>query len=127
MNKDIILNFVKAINAHSPESIYELMHDEHNFIDAHGNIMHKDIMKNGWIGYFSWFPDYKIEITDMFEYGNVYVLFGYASATFKGINREKNHWKLPAAWKGEIMEDKVRLWQVYCDTKIPFDIIEKNK
>jgi len=127
MNKEIILNFIKAINGHNPELIDDLMHDEHNFIDAHGNVMGKNIMKNGWIGYFSWFPDYKIEITDMYEYADVFVLFGFASATFKGIDTEKNFWKLPAAWKAEIKDDKIKLWQVYCDTKIPFDIIEKNK
>src|SRR5437016_2420545 len=128
MNKDIILNFIKAINIHNPALISELMHEEHAFIDAHGNIMSgKDTMKAGWTGYFRWFPDYKIEVTDMYEYGDTFVLFGFASATYKGVDPEKNYWKLPAAWKAEILDNKVKLWQVYCDTKIPFDIIERNK
>jgi ketosteroid isomerase-like protein len=128
MSKEVILSFVKNINEHKPGSLAEIMSDDHNFIDAHGNIIEgKETMRDGWIGYFSWFPDYKIEITEIYEYGDTFVLFGYASGTFKGVNPDTNYWKLPAAWKAEIQDGKVKLWQVYCDTKIPYDIIELNK
>ena len=73
------------------------------------------------------FPDYKIDITDIFEKDNLFALLGYAGGTFKGINPETNYSKLPAAWKAEILDNKVKLWQVYADTKIAYDIIDKNK
>ncbi len=103
------------------------MSENHTFIDAHENIMEgMETMQKGWEGYFNLFPDFKIEITDLYEYGNTFVMFGYASGTFKGINPDSNYWKLPAAWKAEVEDNKIKIWQVYCDTKIPFDIMEKN-
>jgi ketosteroid isomerase-like protein len=81
MDKTTVYDFVNAINEHDVDRILSLMTDDHIFVDAHGNeVVGKARMKAGWIGYFQWFPDYKIE-----------------------------------------------LWQVYADTKIPFDIISKNK
>jgi ketosteroid isomerase-like protein len=130
MNKKIFYDFVSAINEHSPEKLYALMTDDHQFIDAQGNkITGKDKMKAGWAGYFQFFPDYKIEVTDIFMEGDTVAAFGFAEGTFKGIktDQNKNYWKLPAAWKAVIENGKVKLWQVYADTKIPFDIISSNK
>jgi ketosteroid isomerase-like protein len=130
MNKKIVYDFVDAINEHNVEKIYSLMTDDHKFIDAHGNeVSGKDKMKAGWTGYFQWFPDYKIEITDIFFNGDTLAAFGFASGTFKGIKTEKNenYWRLPASWKIIVENNKIKLWQVYADTKIPFDIIGKNK
>jgi len=127
MSKEIIMQFIDAINKHDIEALVSLMPEDHTFIDAHGNEMTgKDTMKKGWIGYFSWFPDYKIEITDIFEKANEAALFGFAGGTYKGINPETNYCRVPAAWKAVIENGKVKLWQVYADTKIPLDIIEKS-
>jgi len=130
MDKKIVYNFVNAINEHNVEKIYSLMADDHKFIDAHGNeVSGKDKMKAGWAGYFQWFPDYKIEISDIFSNGDTLAAFGFASGTFKGIKTDKNenYWRLPASWKILLSNNKIKLWQVYADTKIPFDIINKNK
>ena len=130
MSKKIIYDFVNAINGHNVEEISSLMTDDHTFIDAMGNaVTGKDTMKAGWAGYFMWFPDYKIEITDIFAEGDMLAAFGFASGTFKGLETDKNenYWRLPASLKVIVHNDKVKLWQVYADTKIPFDIINKNK
>ncbi len=86
-------------------------------------------MKAGWAGYFQWFPDYKIEITDIFENDTAIGAFGFAGGTFKGLNTEnnENYWRLPASFKAIVEDGKIKVWQVYADTKIPFDIISKNK
>jgi ketosteroid isomerase-like protein len=129
MNEKIIYDFVHAINDHDVEKIYSLMSDDHTFVDAHGNeIKDKDKMKVGWAGYFQWFPDYKIEITDILTTGDLAAAFGFAGGTFKGIKTDKNenYWRLPASWKIIVSQNKIKLWQVYADTKIPFDIIGKN-
>jgi ketosteroid isomerase-like protein len=130
MDDKIVFDFVDAINKHNIEDIYSLMSEDHKFIDAHGNeVSGKDKMKAGWSGYFQWFPDYKIEITDILSYSGSIAAFGFASGTFKGIKAEKNenYWRLPAAWKILLGKNKIKLWQVYADTKIPLDIINKNK
>ena len=130
MDKNAFWGFVDAINGHNADKLYSLMTDDHTFIDAHGNeVSGKDKMKAGWTGYFQWFPDYKIEITDIFSNGETIAGFGFASGTYKGIKSDKdeNYWRLPAAWKALVSDNKIKLWQVYADTKIPFDYIDKNK
>ncbi len=127
MSSEIVLDFVKCINEHDVKKISELMTDDHTFTDAHNNsITGRDDMALGWKGYYSMFPDYKIEVDEFYEVGSTFVMIGYASGTYKGLNPERNHWKLPAAWKAVVENGKIKHWQVYCDTKVPYEIIEKN-
>ena len=124
-NKETILAFIDRINAHDVEGLAELMSDDHTFIDAHGNqVRGKEKMIAGWRGYFAWFPDYRIEVTDIFEKDDGLALFGFASGSFK--NNQTESWRLPAAWKAIVKDGRVTLWQVFADTKTPFEIIERN-
>ncbi len=129
MKKKIFQDFVSAINEHNIDKICSLMTADHKFIDSQGNeAIGKEKMQAGWIGYFQLFPDYKIEITDIFLVGDMVAAFGFASATFQGQSDSKgNYWNLPASWKAVIKNGRIYLWQVYADSKIPFDIISKNK
>jgi uncharacterized protein (TIGR02246 family) len=130
MSEKIFYDFVSAINGHDAEKLYSLMTDDHQFIDAQGNkVTGKAQMKAGWVGYFQWFPDYKIEVTNVFFEGDTVAAFGFAEGTFKGLKTEnnRNYWRLPAAWKAVIENGEIKAWQVYADTKIPFDIISGNK
>jgi hypothetical protein len=95
------------------------------FIDAHGNQVNgKESMIAGWRGYFQWFPDYYIEVADIFEDDGKFGMFGFAGGSFQG--KADSSWRLPAAWQAAVKEGCISLWQVYADTKIPFEIIEKN-
>lgn len=130
MQKKIIYDFVSAINEHNVNLICSLMSSDHVFIDSHGNeVKNNHRMRAAWEGYFQWFPDYEIEIIDILFDGNMFAAFGFASGTYKGIKAKEseNHWRLPAAWKIIINENKIALWQVYADSKIPFDIINRDK
>jgi len=122
-NRELIMAFVDALNARAPDALAELMSDDHRFIDAHGNeLVGREKMVAGWRGYFEWFPDYEIEVEQIFEHGGKFGLFGYASGSFKGS--PERSWRLPAAWRAVARDRRVALWQVYADTKIPFEIIE---
>lgn len=123
---DILQAFIARINAHDVDGLGELMSDDHTFIDAHGNeVRGKEKMIAGWRGYFEWFPDYYIEVTDVFEDSEPTVaMFGFAGGSFKG--KQSESWRLPAAWKAMVKDGRVTLWQVFADTKIPFDIIGRN-
>ena len=124
-NRQLIIAFVDAINARAPEALAELMSDDHTFIDAHGNeVIGREKMLAGWRGYFEWFPDYQIEVVQIFEDGEEFGLFGSAGGSFEG-NPERS-WRLPAAWKAAVKDKRVALWQVYADTKVPFEIIERG-
>jgi len=66
--KDTVLAFIDCINAHYAAGLGALMSDDHAFIDAHGNqVSGRKKMIVGWRAYFDWFPDYFIEITDVFK------------------------------------------------------------
>jgi len=123
--KETVLEFIARINAHDVEGLAALMSDDHTFVDAHGNqVTGREKMTAGWRGYFEWFPDYFIEVADVFEDGEILALFGFAGGSFK--NKKTESWRLPAAWKAIVKDGRVTLWQVFADTKIPFDIIERN-
>src|SRR5208283_2706310 len=109
MNTQIIQNFVSAINEHNVDKICSLMTDDHRFIDSQGNeTVGKEKMRGGWIGYFQLFPDYKIEIAEMFISGDTVAAFGFAGGTFQGHgDRKENSWRLPASWKGVITNGKI--------------------
>jgi len=117
--------FIDRINAHDVAGLAELMSDNHTFIDAHGNeVTGKEKMTAGWRAYFEWFPDYYIEVTDVFEKGDTFALFGFAGDSFK--NSQTESWQVPAAWKAVVRNDRLSGWQVFADTKIPFEIIERD-
>ena len=97
-NRETILAFIDRINAHDLEGLGALMSDDHTFMDAHGNqVSGREKMIAGWHGYLEWFPDYSIEVTEVFEDDDKLALFGFAGGSFK--NKEGETWRLPAAWK----------------------------
>jgi ketosteroid isomerase-like protein len=117
--------FVDCINTHDVEGLAALMSDDHVFIDAQGNkVRGKEAMTAGWHGYFEWFPDYRIEISDVFQNDEMLAMFGFAGGSLKGNADAK--WRLPAAWKTIVKNGRVAFWQVYADTKIPFELIQRN-
>jgi ketosteroid isomerase-like protein len=129
MAKDTILEFVKQINNHNSKEIAKLLSDDHCFVDAYGQGMTgKAEMEKAWDLYFAWFPDYVISISEIIIGKHCVAMFGFASGTYKGSKNETNssYWRLPAAWKVIVEDDKIKHWQVYCDTKIPSDIMERN-
>ncbi len=124
-SREIVRVFIDRINAHDVEGLGEMMSDDHRFLDAHGNeVVGKQKMIAGWRGYFEWFPDYYLEVNEIFEgetseAGQAFALLGFAGGSFKG--KPDRSWRLPAAWKALVKGDHVALWQVFADTKIPFE------
>ena len=124
MELQTVHDFIAAINRQDVEGIYALMSDDHVFVDAHGNQMKgKDTMKEGWKGYFGWFPNYTIEVDQAFAQGDTISIFGSAQGNY--LNKPEAHFKIPAAWKVMVKKGKIAHWQVYADTSIPFDVVSK--
>jgi ketosteroid isomerase-like protein len=129
-SEDVFNRFTQAINAHEIDTMLDLMSDDHIFTDATDNaVVGKETLYSSWKYYFECFPDYNVEIDEAISYGDYVAAFGYASGTFRGMKTADgfNFWRLPLAIKAEISDGKVRLWQVYADTKIPSEIIESNQ
>lgn len=128
INTKVILDFVEAINRADVDSMYELMSDDHTFVDSRDNkSTGKENMRQAWIGYFNLFPDYKIEITGMLDKESFVCMYGYASGTYLGMKNENNsnHWRIPAAWTVVIKNSKVQNWQVYADNGVVMEIVNK--
>lgn len=130
MDLKIVFDFIESINSANIDKLGGLMCSDHVFIDSRGNSMAgNDNMKNAWIAYFDLFPDYKIEITDTLQNDSIIVLLGYASGTFKANNKNvgnNNHWKVPASWKAIVVDERIKLWQVYADNSVAIEIMNKN-
>lgn len=129
MNSKIFLAFAEAINTKNQLKLAELMTIDHCFIDPNGKkVSGNMLMLAGWAAYFLWFPDYKIEIETIVSLGETILATGYASGTYKGIKNKENsnYWRIPIAWKAIVRDNKISLWQVFGDTKIAYDIIQKN-
>ena len=121
MNKKTVYEFAHAINEHSTDKMYSLMTNDHKFIDAHGNeVVGKDKIKIDWKDYFRRFPFYKIEITKIFANGDFLGAFGFESGILKGQQTDNNASSWPASWKVIVDKNKIKLWQVYEDTRIQF-------
>lgn len=131
MDLKVVRDFVESVNSANVDRIYNLMTNDHVFIDSQGNKMiGNENIKAAWIGYFDLFPDYKIEITDTLQNDSIIVILGYASGTYKTNKKSsdnKNYWRVPASWKAIVVDKKIKVWQVYADNSVVIDIINKNK
>jgi ketosteroid isomerase-like protein len=127
--KETANKFVSAINRHDTEAISRLMTEDHTFIDSGGGSYGGDVMRGGWAEYFRMFPDYKIEISEVFASGQTVLLIGKASGTYTadGTLKPANHWQSPAVWKAVAAGDKIKLWQVFCDNTLVSEIVKKDK
>jgi ketosteroid isomerase-like protein len=127
-NHETVLAFIDRINARDADGLGELMSDDHRFIDALGNeVEGKEKMIPGWRGYFEWFPDYRIEVNEVFagelsEGEQTFAMFGFAGGSFKG-NSDAS-WRVPAAWKAVVKDGRVAVWQVFADTKLQLESMQ---
>lgn len=118
--REVVLAFVDAINAHDVDRLGELMTDDHTFVDPYGSeVTGREPMLAAWRGYFEWFPDYQIEVNDIFEHESEFGMFGFAGGSFQGNADRK--WRLPAAWKALVRDGRMARWQVVADTKLSFE------
>ncbi|HEY6163188.1 MAG TPA: nuclear transport factor 2 family protein [Bacteroidia bacterium] len=127
MSRELVLEFIRHINAGNVEEIIKMMSADHIFTDGLGNSMDHEQMKNGWPAYLELFPDYRIEIDSLAVNGDTVLLAGRAGASYKGSGKEEDSWNIPAAWKAIVTGKYIKHWQVYCDSSAPFAILAKMK
>jgi ketosteroid isomerase-like protein len=127
--KDVANKFVSAINQHNADVLSQLMTKDHTFIDSGGGTYSGAEMRGSWAEYFKMFPDYKVEISEVFVSGETVILIGKASGTYTsdGTLRQENHWDGPAVWKAVVAGEKVKVWQVFSDNTLVSEIVKKEK
>jgi ketosteroid isomerase-like protein len=126
---EIVIRFITAINSHNINLISEMMSDDHKFTDSLGSVHQgKELMKRGWTDYLKMFPDYKIDIDEIYNDGDKIMFTGKASGTYLADKTVKeNRWEINAAWRALVADNKIKEWQVFGDNKPVYEIIEKNK
>jgi len=73
--------FIEKINAHTLDGIYDLMTEDHIFVDGGGAVTRgRKAMRAAWQGYFSMMPDHLITPEHVLAVGNTVGVFGKASA-----------------------------------------------
>jgi hypothetical protein len=127
---EVVIRFITAINNRSVDLMSNMISEDHKFTDSLGNIFRgKDVMTKGWADYILLFPDYKIEVDEIYENENKIMFTGKASGTYisSGDLLKGNHWEINAAWRALIENGKIKEWQVFGDNKPVYEIIERNK
>ncbi len=126
----VVRNFIAAINNGDASQLSRLMTEDHTFIDSRGRVESgRKKMTDGWKGYFRMFPDYRIDVDDILQEGNLVAFFGSAFGTYNG-NRglvPENRIEMPAAWKAIVENEKIKVWQVYADWTEGMKIIEQDE
>jgi hypothetical protein len=101
---------------------------DHIFTDSLGNVFRgKEVMLKGWD--LRMFPDYKIEVDEIYDNENKVIFTGKACGTYMstGESLKENHWEINAAWRAKVENGQIKEWQVFGDNKPVYEIIEKNK
>jgi ketosteroid isomerase-like protein len=127
---DVALEFVDHINSHDTASLANLMTEDFLFVDGLGQeVRGWRKMELGWKGYFEWFPDYSIQVDDIFCQGAIAGLFGYAQGTYAGQGQmlAENRWRIPAAWKAVVRDKLIAEWCVYADNEPVWKIMRVKR
>jgi len=127
---DVVKAFIAAINKRNPSEMSDLMTEDHTFKDSGGNtVTGCDKMIAGWKEYFQMFPDYEIQIEDILANESIVAVFGSAAGTYNGKRGlvPENRIEMPAAWRTEVVNGKIRFWKVYADWSEGLKIIEEDK
>jgi ketosteroid isomerase-like protein len=122
-NEAVIRDFIAAINDHDVARIVGLSTDDHQFVDAHGVVVPRETLEAAWTGYFAFMPRYGIEIDAILCEGDTSAVFGFAWGGLDGSDPASRTWRRPCAWRAVVAGDRIRLWQVYVDTKAVFDLL----
>ena len=117
---DVVMEFIKRINAGDPSALSAVMTEDHVFQDASGKrFVGRDKMTEGWKQYFKLVAGYRIRADEFFQTGQAFAVFGSASGmcTRNGSAGKENFWEVPAAWRAVVRGDLVAEWRVYADNQ----------
>jgi uncharacterized protein (TIGR02246 family) len=118
--REVVVAFVEAINRGDVEGIAGLMARDHLFIDSLGkDVRGQKAMRQARVGYFKIVPDCKIEVEETVVNGQTVILLAHAGGTYSsdGTLDRANRWRVPAAWRAVVEEDRVAVWQVFADNE----------
>jgi ketosteroid isomerase-like protein len=117
---DVVMEFIKRINAGDAVALSDVMTEDHVFQDALGKrFVGRENMAEGWEQYFKVVASYRIRADEFFQTGQTFAVFGTASGTCArdGNSGKDNFWEVPAAWRAVVRGNLVAEWRVYADNQ----------
>jgi ketosteroid isomerase-like protein len=120
----VVREFIARINAHDASEIVARCTSDHVFVDSLGRqLSGKADLEKAWQGYFSMFPDYRIEVDAMAFDGDLVLTCGNAAGTHAQTGAS---WRIPAAWRARVVDGQVGGCQVYADNKPVYEILARR-
>jgi ketosteroid isomerase-like protein len=106
-----VIAFNDAINRRDLDCLRELMADGHAFIDSDDNVLvGKAEVVKAWEGFFSVFPDYRNDWSNVIRVGGTLIAVGRSVCSTEPAPAG------PAIWTARTVGAKVSEWRVYEDT-----------
>jgi uncharacterized protein (TIGR02246 family) len=109
----IVIKFVDRINAHDVDGLAAMMTEDHMFVDSDGDVAQgRDVMRKGWVDYFTNYPEYKIHISKICKSGKAVAILGATSGSHVAPEIEAQE---TVIWLAKIENGLVAQWCIYTD------------
>ncbi len=125
-----VTRFIELLNRHQADSLSFILHQDAEFIDTQNRYLKgNERIAKGWKKYWEIFPDYHLEVENIWVESGKIALFAKAKATYKNKQSEsnENQWEIPMAIQLQLSDNKIIAWRMYGDTKIIYEIIRSNE
>lgn len=123
-SKELVREFVAAINSHDVQRISALCTPQHRFVDSLGAVVTgRDALCNAWTAYLEMFPNYTVTVDSMVEAGSLVLLTGWAQGSLRARGTD---WRIPAAWRAQVRDNLIDSWQVFADNKPVYELLQSN-
>lgn len=109
--KSVAMKFVEAINNGDSKALIKLQTEDFTLIDAEGETFRG---RDGWEGYFSAYPEYRIHIQHVLTGGNGVAIIGKTTGSHVPLETEE---KETVLWTAEIRDGLVSEWRLYTDIR----------
>ena len=105
--KSVALRFVGVVNAGDSKALIKLQTEDFTLIDMAGDEFRG---RDGWQGYFSAYPKYKIHVQHVLMSGNGVAIIGKTTGSHVPPEVEEHEMVL---WTAEIRDGLVAEWRIY--------------
>lgn len=130
IEKHYATHFIEMLNQHQADSLSVMLHQDAEFIDTQNrHLTGNQRIAQGWKKYWEIFPDYHLEVENIWIESDSIAIFAMAKATYKNKKSEsnENQWEIPMALQLHLINGKIKYWKMYGDTKIIYEIIRSNE
>lgn len=128
--KQTVLAFVEAINAHDVNAIVDLLSADYEFVNSSGDRFHQSpqFFRDEWSSQFAKHPDFRIRVGKVIADAEGVALFGYSEGTYApdGELRPENRWSVPAAFLAMARNGKVTYFESFSDASMVYDLIQSR-